>query len=130
MVKVGMEKGERSKTNPLLAGAAFLGALLSPFESLAQQTSQPSRGRPATRADMVAIVGEAEMRRQEEYNRRAQEEYNRRLRSDPAFREAERRKAQQIREDEIYCAGIRRRIEIEGLRAVAEDIGGEQATDC
>lgn len=38
MVKVDMERGERSKTNPLLAGVAFLGALLSPFEAGAQQT--------------------------------------------------------------------------------------------
>ncbi|TSD06268.1 MAG: hypothetical protein Greene07147_127 [Parcubacteria group bacterium Greene0714_7] len=36
MVKIDMERGEHSKTNPLLAGVAFLGALLSPFGAGAQ----------------------------------------------------------------------------------------------
>lgn len=121
-----MERNERSKTNPLLAGVAFLGALLSPFESLAQQTSQSPRGRPMTQADIERMVGPEEMAR-----RRAYEEWER---TDPTARAAaiarEERSRRLQREGEVYCATVKRRIQREGYAAVEADIGGMGLMDC
>lgn len=126
MVKADMERGERSKTNPLLAGVAFLGALLSPFESFAQQTSQPPRGRPITQAEFEATLSPEE--------RAARRAYEERERTDPVARAAaiarERRQAQLQREGEAYCRRIEVRIKREGYAAVEADIGGMGMSDC